>query len=331
MPSGKEDSTSSASTAAGRSRLLEPLIVVEEGPDGDDAAQTEITPEVQASEVPRETTAAIHHKLPIPQETRRTLIMAHSCCASNPKFFEEAWKLALCVVGLALSYAGWGYMQELVMTTRFTPTERVPDGRFPSATFCVFANRLMALIVAVIGFRIKHGAICSSRTIDAAPPLYIYAPCAVSSSLSSWCQYASLIYTSFSFQAVMTNFKIIPVLLLGKLLKQGTTYPRALYVEVVLISISDSFFSFVTSGSDFQGATEIMGVMFILLHLVFDAFTLQWQDKIYFDYGHDNVDVFHMMFGVNIWAFCIPTLGLIASGDLSIVFEFLMANPPALQ
>ena len=34
------------------------------------------------------------------------------------------------------------------MTTKFHPTPMVPDGMFPSATFCVFSNRFLAIILA---------------------------------------------------------------------------------------------------------------------------------------------------------------------------------------
>ena len=39
------------------------------------------------------------------------------------------------------SYLTWGYLQEKVMTTEYT------TGRFPSAAFCVFSNRVFAIDV----------------------------------------------------------------------------------------------------------------------------------------------------------------------------------------
>ena len=42
------------------------------------------------------------------------------------------------------SYLTWGYLQEKVMTTEYT------TGRFPSAAFCVFSNRVFAIVVAAI-------------------------------------------------------------------------------------------------------------------------------------------------------------------------------------
>ena len=57
----------------------------------------------------------------------------------------------------------------------------------------------------------------------------------------------------------------------------------------------------------------------------------QWQDKVYTQYGRPNVDTYQMMLGVNISAICITTAGLILSGDLPVVIEFLHANPDAFH
>ena len=51
----------------------------------------------------------------------------------------------------------------------------------------------------------------------------------------------------------------------------------------------------------------------------------------YKDDGRNNVDPYQMMLGVNISAICITTAGLIVSGDIPIVMEFLAENPVALR
>lgn len=103
-------------------------------------------------------------------------------------------------------------MQELIMTTKFNPTESVPSGKFPSAAFCVFSNRFLAVIVATIAVRIKHGALFAHNTA----PLWAFTPCALSNTMSSWSQYASLKYVSFPIQTVFKSSKIIPVMMMGK-------------------------------------------------------------------------------------------------------------------
>jgi adenosine 3'-phospho 5'-phosphosulfate transporter B2 len=246
--------------------------------------------------------------------------------SSNPEFFQQAAKFAFCFVGLQVSYLTWGYMQELIMTTEFEPTPRVPTGKFPSAAFCVFSNRFLAVIVAMIAVKIKHGAVFANNKT----PLWAFTPCALSNTMSSWSQYASLKYVSFPVQTVFKSSKIIPVMVMGKLLK-GTPYPLGQYAEALLITIGVAIFSIASKTPKAEANTELIGLIFLLMYVCFDSFTAQWQDKIYQQYGKKNVDQYQMMLGVNSSAICITTAGLIITGDFPIVWEFLTANPVVLR
>ena len=113
--------------------------------------------------------------------------------AENPEFFKQAGKFLFCFCGLQASYLTWGFMQELIMTSNFTPTERVPDGKFPSAQFCVFSNRFLAVLVAIVAVKLRHGAVWANNVA----PTIAFTPCAFSNTMSSWSQYKSLEYVSF--------------------------------------------------------------------------------------------------------------------------------------
>jgi adenosine 3'-phospho 5'-phosphosulfate transporter B2 len=244
----------------------------------------------------------------------------------NAVFWAQAAKFAFCFCGLQASYLTWGYMQELIMTTPFEPTPRVPDGKFPSAAFCVFSNRFLAVIVALITVRIKHGAFFENNKAS----LWAFTPCALSNTLSSWSQYASLKYVSFPVQTVFKSSKIIPVMIMGKVLK-GTRYPLSQYMEALLITCGVAAFSLLSKDPKSENATEFVGLLFLLGYISADSFTSQWQSRIYQDYGKANVDPYQMMLGVNTSAIVITTTGLILSGDVPIVWEFLTANPIALH
>lgn len=246
--------------------------------------------------------------------------------AENPDFYKQVGKFLFCFCGLQASYLTWGYMQELIMTTQFQPTPRVQSGQFPSAAFCVFSNRFLAVIVATIAVRLKHGAVFANNKA----PLWAFTPCALSNTMSSWSQYASLKYVSFPVQTVFKSSKIIPVMMMGKLLK-GTSYPLGQYIEALMITVGVAIFSVSSKSSDRETTTEMLGLIFLLMYISFDSFTSQWQDKIYVQYGRANVDPYQMMLGVNTSAICITTLGLMITGDFPVVLEFLAANPTALM
>lgn len=218
-------------------------------------------------------------------------------------------------------------MQELIMTTKFEPTQHSPDGTFPSAAFCVFSNRFLAIIVAMIAVKLRHGSVFDNNVA----PLKAFTPCALSNTMSSWSQYASLRYVTFPVQTVFKSSKIIPVMIMGKVLK-GAIYPTSQYVEALFITIGVAIFSvFAQEAKEGKAeSTAVLGLIYMLMYICFDCFTSQWQSKIYDMYGRQNVDPYQMMLGVNSSAICITTAGLILSGDFPVVYEFFLVNPNVL-
>ena len=119
-------------------------------------------------------------------------------------------------------------------------------------------------------------------------------------------------------------------MLMGKFLK-GTTYTVSSYVEAALITFGVAVFSLASKSGDSEKSTELMGLLMLICYISFDSFTSQWQDKVYVKYGRANVDPYQMMLGVNISAIAITTAGLIVSGEIPIIYEFLSANAEVFQ
>lgn len=257
-----------------------------------------------------------------------------------PSFHSTVSKFFVCFVGLQGSYLVWGYMQELIMTTVFIPTPSSPTGHFPSASFCVFSNRFLAVLVAASIVKYRHGSFFPKRSA----PLVAFGPCALSNTISSWSQYASLRYVSFPVQTLFKSGKVIPVMIMGTLLK-GTKYRTREYAEAMLITVGVFIFSVFTGrgGKAAEGAVgEIgtvageeetkgfVGFLFMMLYIFSDSFTSQYQSKVFSDYGKKNVDQYQMMLGVNCCAIIFTAVGLIVSGDLPVLYTFFAANPSAL-
>jgi adenosine 3'-phospho 5'-phosphosulfate transporter B2 len=235
-----------------------------------------------------------------------------------------ARQLLFCFIGLQASYLTWGYVQEKVMTKEYT------TGRFPSATFCVFSNRVLAVTVAWAITMYKH-----EGKLNMPAPLLVFAPCALSNTLSSFGQYQALHYVSFPLQTIAKSTKVIPVMIMGKVLNKKS-YPCIDYVEAVLICLGVSLFSLANVSADFlsggtggdAGSTGLMaGVAMLALYIVSDSFTSQWQSRLY--QAHPTVDQFQMMFAVNTWAIIMTTFALVTSGELWITLQFITDNPVA--
>ena len=214
-------------------------------------------------------------------------------------FYWTVLEFLLCFCSLQVSYVLWGMMQELIMNTKFNPTTFVPSGRFPSATFCVFSNRFLAIIISAAICLIKH------RTLTSAAPFLSFTPCAVSNTLSSWAQYQALSYVGFSLQTIFKSTKILPAMLMGYILKK-TKYNFIDYFEAIGITFGVLIFSFSNDNQATTISAEVIGILLLSLYVLSDSFTAQWQSTIYRDYG--KIDQFQMMFGVNLNAIIITSL-----------------------
>jgi len=232
------------------------------------------------------------------------------------------FEFVFCAASLQVSYLVWGIMQELIMDTKFNPTPRVPTGMFPSATFCVFSNRFLAIIIAALVCLFVHG------TVVSAAPLLQFTPCAISNTISSYSQYQALSFVSFSLQTLFKATKVIPVMLMGTVLK-GTTYGVLEYVEAFAITAGVAVFSLSKNGTHGNDTkTQFFGFALLCSYVAADSFTSQWQSRIYRDYG--KIDHYHMMYGVNVSSILITMAAMILSGEIPTVAEFLYYNPLAL-
>lgn len=206
-------------------------------------------------------------------------------------------------------------------------TREYTTGKFPSATFAVFSNRALAVLVAMIITMVQH-----KGQLGLPAPYYVFAPCALSNSLSSFGQYQALRYVSFPLQTISKSTKVIPVMLMGKVLNKKS-YPAVDYLEAVAISMGVSIFSLASDGgasaSDDPTHRDgaLLGVCMLALYVVSDSFTSQWQTRVY--QSHPGVDQFQMMWAVNSWAILMTLFALVTSGELLLTLRFLRDNPSA--
>ena len=148
----------------------------------------------------------------------------------------------------------------------------------------MFSNRVLAMIVATIACKYKHGSLLSSA------PLYAFSPPALSNTISSWAQYESLAYVSFPLQNLFKSTKLIPVMLMGRLIN-GTTYSMVEVVEAVCISIGVLIFSTAkashhntSNGTSAQDASST-GMLLLCTYVLSDSFTSQYQSSVFKKYG----------------------------------------------
>lgn len=124
-------------------------------------------------------------------------------------------KLLFCFLGLQVSYVLWGVAQEQIMTHEYKP------GKFKSSAFCVFGNRLLALVVAAAVVTYNKW----KKPAMKEAPVIQYIPSSLSNTFSSWAQYEALKYLSFPSQVLSKSCKIIPVMLVGIVVNKKNVSP----------------------------------------------------------------------------------------------------------
>lgn len=210
----------------------------------------------------------------------------------------QAVKLVICTAGLQASYLTWGVLQERVMTRSYGANSPGEEGeRFKDSQFLVFMNRILALTVSglwcVMFRQLRHGV-----------PMYKYSFASLSNIMSSWCQYEALKYISFPTQVLAKASKVIPVMLMGKIVSRKS-YEYWEYLTAALISVGVSMFLLTsTTNKHPSTVTTFSGVIILVGYIVFDSFTSNWQDNL-FKYKMSSVQ---MMFGVNLFS-CLFTVG----------------------
>ena len=217
--------------------------------------------------------------------------------------FQEGALLVFCAAGLLISYCSWGYLQEKIMTTNYEDSLG-NKGRYKNSQFLVFVNRILAFFIAVTIIMLK-------RQPRHKAPLYKYSYCSFSNIMSSWCQYEALKYVSFPTQVLAKASKIIPVMLMGKVVSQKK-YEYFEYVVAVLISIG--MVAFLMGNEDDKNVernTTFAGFLILIGYMVFDSFTSNWQSELFTEYKMSPIQ---MMAGVNLFSCLLTSVSLFQQG-----------------
>lgn len=233
-------------------------------------------------------------------------------------------RLFFCAIALNITFITWGIIQERMLTRKYP--------RFTGETFnysyaLVFTNRFWTLIMSSILMKYLKPIPCRTTII------YEYAFPSISNMLSSWCSYEALQYLSFPAQTLFKSFKLVPVMMMGKLLGQKE-YPQYDYVVAIVIGVGISLFLSSTDGLNF--AEDIhgeegthneawTGVMLLILFLIFDAFTSNWQSRMF--QHHRSLSMVELLFATSAFSTVLSFITLVHDDELSGALQFFSSHP----
>jgi adenosine 3'-phospho 5'-phosphosulfate transporter B2 len=204
------------------------------------------------------------------------------------------------------------------MAFEYGKTDTNPGEKFQNSQFLVFMNRILAFFVAVMYM------FCTRQPKHTAP-LYKYSYSSFSNIMSSWCQYEALKYVSFPVQVLAKASKVIPVMLMGKIVSQKT-YKLYEYITAILISLGVGVFM-LASEDGVQGdgkATTISGIVILIGYLTFDSFTSNWQGELF---RQHHMTSMQMMAGVNLFSVVFTTVSLTEQGGFIESIAFMGKYP----
>jgi solute carrier family 35 (adenosine 3'-phospho 5'-phosphosulfate transporter), member B2 len=245
---------------------------------------------------------------------------AQSKTSASRAVAKECILLTYCFLGLMASYLTWGVLQEKIMTREYVALDGKKKAFFKDSQFLVFANRLLAFVIA-------SGYLIARNQTRHRAPLFKYSYASFSNIMSAWLQYEALKFISFPTQVLAKSCKIIPVMIMGRIISRNK-YEFYEYIVAVAISIGMVFFlSGSYDHSKHSPMTTITGLFLLCMYMVFDSFTSNWQSEIFKSYGITSLQ---MMCGVNLFSSMFTAASLFVQGGFAEGIEFSSQHPKFL-
>lgn len=263
-----------------------------------------------------------------------------------------------CFIGLNISYLVWGLLQEKIITQEYRDGESGKAVHFRDSQFLVFVNRALTFLISGLWLLLldaqqrrqrRYGAVAlNDPTTGAAAgasalavassltslqrhraPLFKYSYASLSNILSAWFQYEALKFVSFPTQVLAKSCKIIPVMLMGRIVSR-TRYEFYEYLTACLISLGMVCFLLGSADDDAMHArhsstiTTLSGVLLLTLYLVADSFTANWQSDLFRTYGMTPMQ---MMCGVSGFSMLFTGASLGVQGGFAESVQFAVQHP----
>lgn len=230
---------------------------------------------------------------------------------------QDAIKLLSCVFGILGPYLAWGYLQEKIMTLKYTDSAG-NSGQFKDSQFLVFVNRILAFAIALAYITI-------SRQPKHKAPLYKYSYCSLTNVCSSWFQYEALKFVSFPTQVLAKACKIIPIMVMGKIVSKKT-YEQYEYIVAALICFGMTLFLMGSSSDNTKSdtVTTFSGVLLLMGYMATDSFTSNWQNELFNQHKMSSVQ---MMCGVNLFSCLLTASSILQQGTLFTSLVFMSQFP----
>lgn len=259
----------------------------------------------------------------------------------NMILFKKAMNLILAVAGLWGTLISAGLLQEKIfkkpylldnstsiffnssivssnLTSGANETSEFSDfEHYKDSQFIIFFNRFFSALLA--GFFLLFQAEFKSRA-----GFFDFSFVSISNVLSAWFQYEALKLVNFTTVVLFKGSRILPVMIMGRIISK-TKNSAFDWITAVLLCVGSVMFMVSKDiNTDNKGYENIIsGIVCLILYVTFDAFTSNWQQRLYkFD-----ISIIEMSFGVSLFSTLLCLIPLLQQSDLQETIEFSKRHP----
>eukprot|EP00401_Gymnodinium_catenatum_P000758 CAMPEP_0117563670 /NCGR_PEP_ID=MMETSP0784-20121206/55618_1 /TAXON_ID=39447 /ORGANISM="" /LENGTH=687 /DNA_ID=CAMNT_0005361331 /DNA_START=43 /DNA_END=2104 /DNA_ORIENTATION=+ len=215
----------------------------------------------------------------------------------------KSFLIASCLQGCFITY---GILKEMIVTQ-----DRI------ASPVLILSARLMSVVCGAVASLVIEGRISFGGA-----PLYSFSAFGFTNEASTWAGYEMLKYVSFPVQVMAKSCKLLPNMIMGKVLN-GTQYKLSQYFQAVgamvcvtIMHLSDenSHQKEESSGVDEdntgKGMRMLLGVGLLIMFFACDSFTSQWQTALY--KKHPKISQIQMMLAGNLVGVFITMVSVLA-------------------
>lgn len=224
--------------------------------------------------------------------------------------------LVLCVLGIYASFIYWGILQE-----------EISEKAFNSPFLINLVQNVLAAAVGFVYLKIERKSLAVFRNTQLLKYLLVVA---LTQSLSSSIGLMSVPYVGYLLYTLTKSCKLIPVMLVYKLL-YGKKFPLYKYVVVGVVTTGVLLFTvFKTSKNhDIEVSGHFaLGMLYLCTALLLDGLTNSTQDIIFTKFDH--LSGAHLMFILNFMSVWLNLFYFLSSGQLGPALQHIRQDPSVL-
>lgn len=240
--------------------------------------------------------------------------------APKPRMRQEL-QLLICAAGIYLCYLRYGLLQERIYSHQHGPANE--HFHFTSFLLLIqtFVNALAAALVIQLGFFQPPAASATATKHSFRRALPEYAIVSLTYLCAMLFSFTALKYMSYPMQALGKSCKMIPVMLMGVLIRKRR-YQLREYLCVALVTLGVALFSWKSNKTTVPNSP--IGFALLFASLFMDGVTGPLQERLV---ARHAPSTHQLMFWQNMCSAAWLAAGSFASGEAQAAIDFVVRHP----